>query len=541
MLEQTQIMVSDFVSSVKIQMVSRSSLLVSCRLLTEAKDVTVWASPPFAPESDMSELDDSVSVLHTLDTTAPSDLRKQPIFAEPALKPRPAPIYNDKHHYEYWAFLKSVPEALTTPSSTLSRCPSLMSGGTLSSRNSSTRSTKSSSWDSAEDLNLNIRTSYRISGCSDTSIPDASTHVQPLYTAHELSLLKGCPVKTCDHHLRDFARSADRKRHILKHFNGILECGFCTKDKVSFSQSTDRVNLFLTHLLKKHDAGLQSTNRTSFAGKLDTSSRKHSIEGPVASCSICTEPFSIHGFYEHLTGCVLREISRDEDSNDTSKNTDSSIDPDQSHEPTSSVEEPQDPFEYSSYLSIPSLSALQARMESGSIAELTASSRCLSLTSSQAVDSSEEETDWTEEQTSRESSPGASQLPRRLSPAKRSVVENIMQEFQRLFNQSLRTHTSGGHASSSSNGSNGTWSSNTSVYSASSFASRKRSLSGGGATPPNEDEESNKRRRPDGKAEGKKPVSDLRFACPYYKRNPGRHQTFTSCRDPGFTTVARLK
>ncbi|KAF2828194.1 hypothetical protein CC86DRAFT_242906, partial [Ophiobolus disseminans] len=55
------------------------------------------------------------------------------------------------------------------------------------------------------------------------------------------------------------------------------------------------------------------------------------------------------------------------------------------------------------------------------------------------------------------------------------------------------------------------------------------------------DGDSNKRRRPFSKADGKKSVVDLRFACPFHKRNPGRHQTFTSCRDPGFTTVARLK
>ncbi|KAF2028881.1 hypothetical protein EK21DRAFT_113413 [Setomelanomma holmii] len=170
------------------------------------------------------------------------------------------------------------------------------------------------------------------------------------------------------------------------------------------------------------------------------------------------------------------------------------------------------------------------------------SARCLSLTSSQAVDSSEEETDWTEEQTSRESSPGISQVPRRLSPTKRSIVDNVMRDFQRLFNQSLRAHTTGASSSGSSNGPNGCWSSNTSTYSTSSFASRKRSLSGGGSTPPDDDEdESNKRRRPYSKPDSKNGGAELRYACPYYKRNPGRHQTYTSCRDPGFTTVARLK
>ncbi|KAL1800083.1 hypothetical protein ACET3X_000425 [Alternaria dauci] len=74
-----------------------------------------------------------------------------------------------------------------------------------------------------------------------------------------------------------------------------------------------------------------------------------------------------------------------------------------------------------------------------------------------------------------------------------------------------------------------------------SFTPRKRSLSGDGSTPPDDDDDLNKRRRPNSVSKGKQPVLELRFACPYYKRNPGRHQTFTSCRDPGFTTVARLK
>ena len=77
------------------------------------------------------------------------------------------------------------------------------------------------------------------------------------------------------------------------------------------------------------------------------------------------------------------------------------------------------------------------------------------------------------------------------------------------------------------------------------IASRKRSLSGG-STPPNGDrnngDDPDKRRRPDPKLNGKDATTqEKRFACPYYKRNPGRHQTFTSCRDPGFITVARLK
>jgi len=365
-----------------------------------------------------------------------------------------------------------------------------------------------------------------------------------------------CPVRLCS---KGFTRPADRKRHVFRHFKGVLRCGFCLHDEVTFSQSADRVGLFLTHLLKKHGASGEPQSMSSNGEKLSNNitalakrTRRSSFEGPVATCSVCTEPFTAQGFYEHLRGCIYRDITRNEDThtgiegdensqNYTSCKRDVSTEASSGHKPSSRVQESRDEFEYVTYLSPPEASVEALEIESEDMVELTVSSRCLSLTSSKAAESSEEETDWTEEQTSRESSPGTSQVPRRLSPAKRKVVETIMQEFQRLFSHGLRTHTTGPDASSTSNSGSSGWSSNASIYSTSSFASRKRSLSGGGTTPPNEDGDSNKRRRPDSKIDGKRAIAELRFACPYYKRNPGRHQTFTSCRDPGFTTVARLK
>lgn len=485
--------------------------------------------------------------IQALSATAPATtLQRQPILTGAKAKPRPAPIYKDKRVEEYWAFLKSVPDHQNDLVPSPSRCPSLMSRGTLSSRNSSTRSTRSLIWDSVEDAELPMGFVCRMSGSGVFSLPGTDAHNLSAPSSEQRVATTGCPVKTCDQHLKAFTRPEYRMRHIYKHFSGVLECGFC--DKVSFSPSCNRVDIFLTHLLKKHGAGEQFPTSNPHPEALDTNLYDRNTTVPaVATCPICTEPFTAPGYYEHLSGCILREITRNEDAHardrmshdeyeEPSETNELPMVEGQAPEPTPSVEDGQDPFEYSCFLSRPGAPEL----ECDDVAELTASSRCLSLTSSNAVESSEEETDWTEEQTSRESSPGLSQVPRRLSPAKRRVVENIMQEFQRLFNESLRMHTAGGHASRSSSGSYGGWSSNASTYSASSLASRKRSLSGGGATPP-DDDDSNKRRRPYIKADGKKPVSDLRFACPYYKRNPGRHQTFTSCRDPGFTTVARLK
>lgn len=414
----------------------------------------------------------------------------------------------------------------------------------MSSRNSSTRSARSSIWDPMEDRGSSTQSSCTVPGCfcsHDTRLDPLSIH------SADQSGLK-CPVKMCDRNIKGFARAADRKRHIFRHFRGALSCGFCTEEAVSFSQAHDRIDLFLTHLIKKHGATGEPFGWA--AGKL-VSLRKPSIEGPIATCSVCTEPFSAQGFYEHLPGCILREITRNEelpveaDGEDLThinlrKNMNLSLELINETSQMIRVKESCEEGVDTGCLLPPRPSVELQEDERQDMVELTASSRCLSLTSSKAADSSEAETEWTEEQTSRESSPGISQLPRRLSPAKRRVVETVMQEFQRLLGKGL-THTTGGGSSGSSYSGNSGWSSNASIYSASSFVSRKRSLSGGGSEPPNEDDDSNKRRRPDDKVDGMEPVVEVRLACPYYKRNPGKHQTYTSCRDPGFTTVARLK
>ena len=247
-------------------------------LLINAKDVPLWTGNPFAPESDISELEDTnVAILETFDAVRPTSCpSKQPLFAEPAAKPRPAPIYKDKQHEEYWAFLKSVPEIQTDQLPPLSRCPSLMSGGTLSSRNSSTRSTRSSIWDPAEDHKVNLGGVCRVSGCNDLCIPDVHVHIQSTHKAEQPTLR--CPLKLCDQHLNGFAKPADMKRHVFKHFSGVLDCGFCTDDAVSFSQSSDRISLFLAHLVKKHGASGQHLNLGSVDGRLDKSTRRPSLE-----------------------------------------------------------------------------------------------------------------------------------------------------------------------------------------------------------------------------------------------------------------------
>lgn len=462
---------------------------------------------------------------------------------------RPAPIYQtNSSQEEYWAFLKSVPDIQNDSLPLPSRCPSLISGATLSSRNSSTRSTRSSMQECFDDRNGTRRSVCIIpEENSDISykgiVIDFPTHLASLSTP----VVERCPVKTCERHENGFLKIGEGKKHAFTHFKGSLVCGFCKPYKTTFFRAPDRVSLFLTHLIKNHGVRGHQHDHDIGGARLV---RKKST-GPVADCSICSEPFTAQVLYEHLPGCILRKVSRNDQADDQESQDDSSHEPDHVNTLSRSphvkhrtvrpnMNKPQDIAPKRER----ELSPMEEpeEEECQEIVELTASSRCLSLTSSKAIESSEEETDWTEDVTSRESSPGVSQLPRRLSPAKRRAVDAIMQEFQRLFNQSIRSHTTGESSSGSSYNGSGGWSSNTSIYSNASFVSRKRSLSGGGSTPPNDEDDSNKRRRvPGSKAAGKQAVLEQRFACPYYKRNPGRHTTFTSCRDPGFTTVARLK
>jgi hypothetical protein len=319
----------------------------------------------------------------------------------------------------------------------------------------------------------------------------------------------------------------------------------------SFPPGSNRVNLFSDHLITYHSARESRVLETPpihpvYGVSIDVTQWR--INDPISTCCICQEPFTAQAMYEHLPGCILRDITRKAEftaRRQPETNLDGPPEPEDAVKFTTHLQAPQTEGEKEN-LVIPedqkiATSYAPAKSDCRDIAKLTASSRCPSLTSSQVIESSEEETDWSEEVTSRESSPGISQIPCRLSPTKLRVVDTMMQEFQRLFSQSLRNHTAGGSSSNSSSGGTGGWSSNTSTYSCASFVSRKRSLSGGGPTPPNDDDDANKKRRPDSKSKGKQPMSELRFARPYYKRNPGRHQIFTSCRDPGFTTVARLK
>jgi hypothetical protein len=461
-------------------------------------------------------------------------------------KPEPEPIYQNSTSLHWSGFPSS--HVLENSVQSLSRCPSLMSTGTLSSRNSSTRSNRSlgsSVW--RLDRYINEET-YSASAIANSEY--GATQNTP-FTAQVVGL---CPWKHCERHLRGFTKAGDLERHLLVHCERILICDFCESSKrghVAFREGSDRVSRFLTHLVEIHDASDTGGPKEPPTHPVHKARGRWFRNGPRAKCPVCKERHTPGSLYKHLPSCVGDEVKRIVElsgrihrvSNDPPRDPDLSINATEDERIFVSQLEGQLHRKRSPIFGTQDESCEQSKPiypGCGDIAELTASSSRLSLVSSRATTSSEEETDCSEDVESRESSPHISQVPLRMAPAKRRLVDAIMQEFQHVFSASLRSHTTNG-SDSNSNGSTAGSSTATPTYPDTSSIPRKRGLSGGGSTPPDDGDDSHKRPRPDSVPKGKQPISELRFACPYYKRNPGRHQTFTSCRDPGFTTVARLK
>ena len=435
-----------------------------------------------------------------------------------------------------------------------SDCPSLTTGSTLSSRNSSTRSTRSFKWDVLEQPDK-AECPYPECGRVFRDLP---AHL----LTHQAERPEKCPLQSCEYHIKGFARPYDRARHTISHFKQTMTCGFCPTEASTTEKTFNRCDVFLKHLVTTHDVEQTSAGRRDDVCNTTSKSYGAPAGQRIATCELCSEPFDAQGFYEHLRGCTLRQVTRncttghlEEDGVKPQIIRQKDSVPTLSH---ASLQFPRTPEHLYATLHRPkseltsvvaSASTVTAKLQHSDsqikeIAELTASSRCLSLTSSQddATKSSDEETDWTEDTGSPDSLADAESLRPMLCPMKQQMVDRLMHEFNRIFDKMIRTHNGAGGTRSTGSGSY-TSSSGSSTYSSSSFVSRKRSLSGGSTPPPDDNgDDSNKRRKPhpdDGSMKQSSP--ELRFACPYYKRNPGRHQTFTSCRDPGFVTVARLK
>jgi hypothetical protein len=116
-----------------------------------------------------------------------------------------------------WDFILKNSEAVERPRN--SDCPSLTTGSTISSRNSSTRSARSIKMDSLEGQDKGM-----------CPYPDCGRVLRDLpahLLTHQAERPEKCPVGDCEYHVKGFARAYDRVRHTLSHFKENMACGFC--------------------------------------------------------------------------------------------------------------------------------------------------------------------------------------------------------------------------------------------------------------------------------------------------------------------------
>jgi hypothetical protein len=136
---------------------------------------------------------------------------------------------------------------------------------------------------------------------------------------HMVERPEKCPIRTCDYHIKGFARKYDKNRHTLTHYKGTMVCGFCPNSGTVSEKSFNRADVFKRHLTSVHaveQTPLNSRRKASIAGKTN-SDRTLSGYPPDATgtCSTCAGIFTnAQDFYEHLDDCVLHILQQEEPS-----------------------------------------------------------------------------------------------------------------------------------------------------------------------------------------------------------------------------------
>jgi hypothetical protein len=338
-----------------------------------------------------------------------------------------------------WGFVQRKFELPENPK--VDDCPSMTTGSTISSRNSSTRSTKSGKWNENNQQDKDICPSPE-RGCGLKEV-----FAQPL--RHQAEQPEKCPIETCEYHTKGFAKPYEKVRHALTHFKRSFICDFCPSTETITDRTFLRCDVFLRHLVSAH--GVSPVPRARRAELYRTSIIKQQRirlgNQAVATCTLCSEPFDAQGFYEHLRGCVLRQVTKTHSRlhifSDALSVSSHMEEPKRFHEsvvanPTdsSSIVSRQIRESHIEYLTSNALSPVESSTDciktdsqDMDIAELTASSRCLSLTSSRGdgdamKSSSEEETDWTDDISSPDSASDAEEVRPMLSPMKRHLVDS---------------------------------------------------------------------------------------------------------------------
>jgi len=132
-------------------------------------------------------------------------------------------------------------------------------------------------------------------------------------------------------------------------------------------------------------------------------------------------------------------------------------------------------------------------------------------------------------------------VPPILGFAKQKLIKNIMIELHSLLGWNAAFRARGGSADTS--GSHCAGGLNASASSErSSNLKRKRNNERDSNSQPSEDDRNNRPSKlPKLGSSSPHDNQSLRFACPYFKRNPGRHRKSRTCAGPGWASVHRVK
>lgn len=136
---------------------------------------------------------------------------------------------------------------------------------------------------------------------------------------HQNERPEKCPIKTCDYHIKGFARTYDKNRHTLTHYKGTMVCGFCPGSGTPSEKSFNRADVFKRHLTSVHGAEWTPPNsRKRTVGHLKNKKLSGYGSGATGKCSTCSGIFeNAQDFFEHLDDCVLRIVQQEEPSEST--------------------------------------------------------------------------------------------------------------------------------------------------------------------------------------------------------------------------------
>ncbi|KAK3346134.1 hypothetical protein B0T25DRAFT_269799 [Lasiosphaeria hispida] len=125
---------------------------------------------------------------------------------------------------------------------------------------------------------------------------------------HQTERPEKCPVSTCQHHAKGFARKYDRNRHTQTHYKGTMVCGFCPGPVSVAEKAFNRADVFKRHLTAVH--GVE--HRPPKSRKKAVAAKVRYAPGVIGKCSTCSQTFAnAQDFYEHLDDCVLRAVMED--------------------------------------------------------------------------------------------------------------------------------------------------------------------------------------------------------------------------------------